>query len=273
MKPVYAIPVAEQQPAYPVFDPNANNTNPNGNQIPVQRVYPVLPETYPNNPSGVNYVSTPIQVVQSDPNVPPTPMYPNPNVGEPVVLPPPDVAPQNGDNVLLTPDAHFFQAAPQEVVSPYPNAQKPKGESIRLFIDTDEQATKQKNALAGVGVGVAASILTGGLAIPLIAGVAVYNMLKQDSQSVYMSYSNSFVWELRSAMAEEYDIKPELILLKRKDVIMDDNEQLKKYVKNKHKVTIDMRVSQVPVAGSNYYFPNGSVYPKSQTVTQIRKHK
>ena len=54
---------------------------------------------------------------------------------------------------------------------------------------------------------------------------------------------------------------------------MDDNEQLKKYVKNKHKVTIDMRVSQVPVAGSNYYFPNGSVYPKSQTVTQIRKHK
>ena len=53
---------------------------------------------------------------------------------------------------------------------------------------------------------------------------------------------------------------------------MDDNEMIKKYVKgSKSKATVKISIQNTPVAGSNYYSPNGAVYPRAQCVSLVKK--
>ena len=59
----------------------------------------------------------------------------------------------------------------------------------------------------------------------------------------------------------------DIVLLEYEKMIMDDNEQLFKYFKKSIKVDIKASVNNVPVAGSNFYAPNGAFYPPSKTVS------
>lgn len=120
--------------------------------------------------------------------------------------------------------------------------------------------------MVGLGVGAAALVLTGGLLIPALAGAAVYNTIKKGDKTKFIAYPNSYVYELRSAIGKKFNIQPELIHLSRKGVVFDDNELLQKYV-TKKKVTLTMMVCDIPVPGSNYHLPYGSVYPEPWTVT------
>lgn len=183
------------------------------------------------------------------------------------------VSPNTGANVLKAPDAQYFAPNTNPAVnSPYPMAQQPKGKPIKVLVDYNKKQNKEKSTLAGVGIGVAASIVTGGLLLPVIAGAVAYNLIKDSSKKQFVAYPNSYVYELRAAIAADLNIKPELILLERKDMIMDDNEQLQKYIKkDKEKATVNVSIHQIPVAGSNYYAPNGCIYPAPVTVTRVQK--
>ena len=178
------------------------------------------------------------------------------------------------DQILQSPDAQYFTAAAApNVTSPYPLPQQPKGDPIKVLVEYNKQENKEKSALIGVGVGAAALLFTGGLALPIIAGAITYSAIKDNNKARYAAYLNSYVYELRSAIAADLEIKPELILLQRKGVIFDDNEQLQKYIKNKKKFTVEVTISDTPVAGSNYYVPNGSVYPTPVTVSLVKGKK
>ena len=189
--------------------------------------------------------------------------------------PAPAVPPQSSaDQILQSPDAQFFApATTPNVNSPYPLPQQPKGDTITVLVEYNKQENKEKSALIGVGVGAAALLFTGGLALPLIAGAITYNAIKDNNKARYAAYLNSYVYELRSAIAADLEVKPELILLQRKGVIFDDNEQLQKYIKNKKKFTVEVTLSDTPVAGSNYYVPNGSIYPTPVTVSLLKGKK
>lgn len=183
------------------------------------------------------------------------------------------VSPSTGASVLKSPDAQYFAPTMNPAASsPYPMAQQPKGKPIKVLVDYNQKENKQKSTLAGVGIGVAASIVTGGLLLPVIAGAVAYNLIKDSSKKQFVAYPNSYVYELRAAIAADLNIKPELILLERKDMIMDDNEQLQKYIKkDKDKASVNVSIQQTPVAGSNYYAPNGCIYPAPVTVMRVEK--
>ena len=156
---------------------------------------------------------------------------------------------------------------PSQGPSPYPQVQRPRGPSILIQVDYGNKEVKTKNTAIGVGVGAATCILTGGIGLPVLAGALVYNSLKKKGYSEYTGYGNSFVYELRVAISKELKVKPELVLLEYEKMIMDDNEQLFKYFKKSIKVNIKASVNHVPVAGSNFYAPNGAFYPPSKTVS------
>ena len=179
---------------------------------------------------------------------------------------------QQNQNVLLNPDNHYFSSNNQMPASPYPHPEQPKGHPVAVYFDFDKDEDKSKRTALGLGVGAAALVLTGGVVLPLIAGSLVYNSLKKDARSHYLAYPNTYIYELRTALSAELKIRPELILLKKKDMILDDNEHLSKYYKSsKKKTVIHVAISDSPVAGSNYYAPNGAFYPPARTVTLVKK--
>lgn len=201
---------------------------------------------------------------------PPNPSQ-NMQPSNPQYCPPANANPSEKKNVLLNPDSQYFNSSSHVVVSPYPQAQKPKGTPFHIYIDFDKKEDRSKNTAVGVGVGAAALVLTGGLLIPAIAGALAYNAMKKDCRSQYCVFPNSFVYELRSALSAELGVSPELILLRKKDQILDDNEHLEKYFKkSKKKAIVSATVMSSPVPGSNYYAPNGTFYPPSKTVTLLK---
>ena len=239
--------------------------------VPVSSTQQPSPSVFPTTDSipaavPVNYPTTTMPVQPNAQGY----VLPN-NVYSPAEAAP--AAPNMGADVLKSPDAQYFAPTMNPAVnSPYPMAQQPKGKPIKILVDYNQKKNKEKSALAGVGIGVAASIVTGGLLLPVIAGAVAYNLIKDSSKKHFMAYPNSYVYELRAAIAADLNIKPELILLERKDMIMDDNEQLQKYIKkDKEKATVNVSVQQTPVAGSNYYAPNGCVYPAPMTVMRVQK--
>lgn len=307
MSEYYNVPPSQGQYAYPVFDPhvsgataapasgnqpspaasNSVNPGPAPSSSPVNPPYSASVPTDPNMPQHV------FPVIPNQPEmayVPPVPAYyqnappgmaPNP-LPAPVPVPSSAFAQNSpiqgspvespmGQNILNNPDAQYFQNSPMSV-SAYPMIQQPKGNPIMINLDTNNDDVKTQNALLGVGIGAVAAIATGGLLLPVLAGVVGYNLIKKERQSKLRAFPNTFVWELRSAIADMLKVNPELVLLRRKDMIMDDNEMLQKYVKGgKSKATVKISLQNTPVAGSNYYSPNGAVYPKAQYVSVVKK--
>ena len=309
MSEYYNVPSSQGQYAYPVFDPhvsgassasapanqpsgvpsNLNNSVPVPSSSPVnppypgnvppspsapQHIYPVIPD-----PPEMSYVppvpsyyqnTPPVMVPNAAPVIAPVPMPSQPSPYDPPMQGSP-MAPAMGQNILNNPDAEYFQKSPVEV-SAYPTIQQPKGSPIIINLDTNNEDVETQNALLGIGIGTVAAIASGGLLLPVIAGVVGYNLIKKERQSKFSVYPNTYVWELRSAIAELLKVNPELVLMKRKDMIMDDNEMIKKYVKgSKSKATVKISIQNTPVAGSNYYSPNGAVYPRAQCVSLVKK--
>lgn len=193
--------------------------------------------------------------------------YSNPDAPAPVGY----TSSQQNPNVLLNPDEHYFNGNNQIPASPYPQPEQPKGQPIVVNFDFDKNEDKSKRTALGLGVGAAALVLTGGLVFPLIAGSLVYNELKKSARSHYLAYPNTYVYELRVALSAELKIRPELILLKKKDTIMDDNEHLSKYYKSyQKKIAVHVAICGSPVPGSNYYAPNGAFYPTKRSVNIIK---
>ena len=256
-------PISPQQPVQ-VFPPPPSQgqqqpvqvyPSPQGQQQPVQ-VYPPPPSQGQQQPVQV-FPPPPSQGQQQPVQVFPT--HP-----QELTTPSPQTS---SSGILQSPDASYFADNGNVVVpSPYPRPQQPRGKPIEISVDKDESSTKKKSTMVGLGVGAAALVLTGGLLIPAIAGAAVYNTIKKGDRTRFIAYPNSYVYELRSAIGKKFNIQPELIHLSRKGVVFDDNELLQKYV-TKKKVTLTMMVCDIPVPGSNYHLPYGSVYPEPWTVT------
>lgn len=256
---------ADSQPAYPVYSqysqPASISSN---NQDNPTSVFPSLESVQPMAPTPDNSSVTPAFPVYT-PGV--APVY----VPQPIPVAAPG---QSGEQILQAPDPQFFAPVmTPNVNSPYPLPQQPKGDTLTVLVEYNKHENKEKSAMIGVGVGAAAMLFTGGLALPLIAGAITYNAIKDNNKARYAAYPNSYVYELRSAVAADLDVKPELVLLQRKGVIFDDNEQLQKYIKNKKKFTVEISILETPVAGSNYYAPNGSIYPAPVTVSLVKGKK
>lgn len=182
--------------------------------------------------------------------------------------------PKTGADVLLAPDQAYF--APNPVAngaSPFPLYQAPKGNPVEVKVEVKNEATKQRNTMIGLGVGAGAMLLTGGLALPVVAGVVAYNLLKDDGCARYSAYKNTYVYELRAAIARDLNIRPEFILLMRKKVAMDDNEIVQKYMSKPDKMKITVSILNVPAVGSNYHLTNGGVYPPVQSVCLTKPFK
>ena len=265
--PVYTqVPIVQPIPMNP---PNSENPNMSPQVFLVSpagslQQIPSSPYSTPGYmpPQQVNYPS-PQQVnypPQQQPNYPPQ---------QQMNYPPqqPNYPPQQQMNYPPQQQMNPPPPRPSQGPSPYPQVQRPRGPSILIQVDYDNKEVKTKNTAIGVGVGAATCILTGGIGLPVLAGALVYNSLKKKGYSEYTGYGNSFVYELRVAISKELKVKPELVLLQYEKMIMDDNEQLFKYFKKSIKVNIKASVNNVPVAGSNFYAPNGAFYPPSKTVS------
>ena len=243
---------------------------PNPQQQPVQ-VFPPPPQqqqpvqVFPPPPQQ----QQPVQVFPEVPQQQPVQVFPQqtgnifPAVPQDVKSNPPQ---SSSPTVLQSPDASYYNGNPS-ILSPYPRPQQPRGKPIEISADKDENSTKKKSTMVGLGVGAAAMVLTGGLLLPAIAGAAVYNTIKKGDRTRFIAYPNTYVYELRAAMGKKFEVKPELIHISRKGVVFDDNELLQKYINNKSKVTLKVTICDVPVPGSNYNLPYGNVYPEPWTVT------
>ena len=269
--------------------PTSQNGLNSANPIPVQ-VVPTMP--YSTNPQS-SQIQQPIQVFPENPQQQPVQVFPPPpqqqsgrvfpeipqqqpiqvfpqQTGNIFPTAPQDVkssSPQSSSSTILqSPNASYCNGNPS-LLSPYPRPQQPRGNPIEISADKDENSTKKKSTVVGLGVGAAAMVLTGGLLLPALAGAAVYNTIKKGDKTRFIAYPNTYVYELRAAMGKKFEIKPELIHISRKGVVFDDNELLQKYIKNKSKVTLKVTICDVPVPGSNYNLPYGNVYPEPWTVT------
>ena len=199
----------------------------------------------------------------TQPVTPTQPMTPNQNM----------VAP-SGKDVLLAPDQSYYPVNPiNNGVSPFPLYQAPKGDPVEVRVEVKDDKVKDRNTLIGVGVGAAAMLVTGGLALPIIAGTVMYNVLKKDGYAKYSAYKNTYVYELRAAIAKDLNVRPEFLLMSRKGVSFDDNEMLQRYMARPNRVTIQVAVLNVPAVGSNYHLANGMPYPPVQSVSLVKPGK
>ena len=144
---------------------------------------------------------------------------------------------------------------------------------MEVRVEVKDDKVKDRNTLIGVGVGAAAMLVTGGLALPIIAGTVMYNVLKKDGYAKYSAYKNTYVYELRAAIAKDLNVRPEFLLMSRKGVSFDDNEMLQRYMARPNRVTIQVAVLNVPAVGSNYHLANGMPYPPVQSVSLVKPGK
>lgn len=251
------VPMQQPQPGAQPYYPQPM---PNGQQSPAAAQQSPVPQQ--QDASSV-YAIPGGQPATPQPVTPTQPMTPNQNM----------VAP-SGKDVLLAPDQSYYPVNPiNNGVSPFPLYQAPKGDPVEVRVEVKDDKVKDRNTLIGVGVGAAAMLVTGGLALPIIAGTVMYNVLKKDGYAKYSAYKNTYVYELRAAIAKDLNVRPEFLLMSRKGVSFDDNEMLQRYMARPNRVTIQVAVLNVPAVGSNYHLANGMPYPPVQSVSLVKPGK
>ena len=112
-------------------------------------------------------------------------------------------------------------------------------------------------------------VATGGLVIlPLAAGLAVNKVVKYAKEKCIYAYANTYVYEIRSALARGLGVPPELLQLKRKGVMLEDCFHIAQYFAHpgKNRIHLTMHVKEHPVAGSVCTYPGQYVYPPPQFV-------
>ena len=287
--PVYNYP--QNQQVFPTINapqPASYYQQPNPmmqGQVPMQQpqpgAQPYYPQPMPNgqqSPAAAQQSPVPQQqdassvyaIPGGQPATPTQPMTPNQNM----VAPNQNMVAPSGKDVLLAPDQSYYPVNPiNNGVSPFPLYQAPKGDPVEVRVEVKDDKVKDRNTLIGVGVGAAAMLVTGGLALPIIAGTVMYNVLKKDGYAKYSAYKNTYVYELRAAIAKDLNVRPEFLLMSRKGVSFDDNEMLQRYMARPNRVTIQVAVLNVPAVGSNYHLANGMPYPPVQSVSLVKPGK
>lgn len=252
------VPMQQPQPGAQPYYPQPM---PNGQQSPAAAQQSPVPQQ--QDASSVYAIPGGQPATPTQPVTPTQPMTPNQNM----------VAP-SGKDVLLAPDQSYYPVNPiNNGVSPFPLYQAPKGDPVEVRVEVKDDKVKDRNTLIGVGVGAAAMLVTGGLALPIIAGTVMYNVLKKDGYAKYSAYKNTYVYELRAAIAKDLNVRPEFLLMSRKGVSFDDNEMLQRYMARPNRVTIQVAVLNVPAVGSNYHLANGMPYPPVQSVSLVKPGK
>lgn len=115
----------------------------------------------------------------------------------------------------------------------------------------------------------AACAVTGGLIVlPALAGFAINKVVKKNREKCVYAYGNSYVFELRAALARGLGVPPELLQLKRKGVMLEDCSYLGTYLEyaGKQRIHIAMHVKDHPVAGSVCQFQGQYEYPPVQYI-------
>lgn len=259
------VPMQQPQPGAQPYYPQPM---PNGQQSPAAAQQSPVPQQ--QDASSVYAIPGGQPATSTQPVTPTQPMTPNQNM----VAPNQNMVAPSGKDVLLTPDQSYYPVNPiNNGVSPFPLYQAPKGDPVEVRVEVKDDKVKDRNTLIGVGVGAAAMLVTGGLALPIIAGTVMYNVLKKDGYAKYSAYKNTYVYELRAAIAKDLNVRPEFLLMSRKGVSFDDNEMLQRYMARPNRVTIQVAVLNVPAVGSNYHLANGMPYPPVQSVSLVKPGK
>ena len=259
------VPMQQPQPGAQPYYPQPM---PNGQQSPAAAQQSPVPQQ--QDASSVYAIPGGQPATQTQPVTPTQPTTPNQNM----VAPNQNMVAPSGKDVLLAPDQSYYPVNPiNNGVSPFPLYQAPKGDPVEVRVEVKDDKVKDRNTLIGVGVGAAAMLVTGGLALPIIAGTVMYNVLKKDGYAKYSAYKNTYVYELRAAIAKDLNVRPEFLLMSRKGVSFDDNEMLQRYMARPNRVTIQVAVLNVPAVGSNYHLANGMPYPPVQSVSLVKPGK
>lgn len=259
------VPMQQPQPGAQPYYPQPM---PNGQHSPAAAQQSPVPQQ--QDASSVYAIPGGQPATPTQPVTPTQPMTPNQNM----VAPNQNMVAPSGKDVLLAPDQSYYPVNPiNNGVSPFPLYQAPKGDPVEVRVEVKDDKVKDRNTLIGVGVGAAAMLVTGGLALPIIAGTVMYNVLKKDGYAKYSAYKNTYVYELRAAIAKDLNVRPEFLLMSRKGVSFDDNEMLQRYMARPNRVTIQVAVLNVPAVGSNYHLANGMPYPPVQSVSLVKPGK
>ena len=105
----------------------------------------------------------------------------------------------------------------------FPLMEAPSGPMISVYVEDNSHHQKRNRRIVGVGVAAAACAATGGLVlIPALAGLAVNKVVKKKREKCVYAYGNTYIYELRAALARGLGVPPELLQLKRKGVFLDD---------------------------------------------------
>ena len=214
----------------------------------------------------------PVEVIQ-----PPSVVVP-----PPVLVPPPQVAPPPPPPQVMPPPIPVVLSPPQPMPPPrmlppqkstttftivssvFPPIEEPIGPLISVYVEDNSHHQKRNRQLGGVGVTAAGVVLTGGLVIlPVLAGVAVNQIVKKTKEKCVYAYGNTYIYELRAALANGLGVPPELLQLKRKGVMMEDTVKLEHYLSypGKARIHITMHVKDSPVVGSVCSIVGQYTYP------------
>ena len=214
--------------------------------IPAYAYYNMPEESsasYTTNVEEESYVSS--QPIYPVPFLPNPPAYP---------MPPPPPAP-------------VLQLPPPPSV--FPPIEQPFGPMISIYLEDNSRHQKRNRRIAGVGVAALSVVATGGLVIlPLAAGLAVNKAVKYAKEKCIYAYANTYVYEIRAALAQGLGVPPELLQLKRKGVMLEDVFHISQYFAHpgKNRIHLTMHVKEHPVAGSICTYPGQYIYPPPQYV-------
>ena len=252
--------------------------------VSVPPAYPAMPAPVPA-PAPVSQVP-PIPEMRPVPPIPPKPqlppMPPPPSQSTPLpplsqtvptsqvpaipvipVHPPPTFPTIPNELTTMNTDYSFdSQVIPQYSV--FPPIEQPRGPLISVYVEDNSHHQKRNRQLGGVGVTAAAVALTGGLVlIPVIAGVAVNQIVKKSKEKCIFAYGNTYIYEIRAALANGFNVPPELLQLKRKGVMLEDTVKLHQYIAfpGKNRIHITMHVKDAPVVGSVCSYVGQYTYP------------
>ena len=151
----------------------------------------------------------------------------------------------------------------------FPLMEAPSGPMISVYVEDNSHHQKRNRRIVGVGVAAAACAATGGLVlIPALAGLAVNKVVKKKREKCVYAYGNTYIYELRAALARGLGVPPELLQLKRKGVFLDDLSRVCNYLEfaGKQRIHIAMHVKDRPVPGSVCQYEGQYEYPPVQFV-------
>ena len=238
--------------------------NPNQSPIPVY-LSEAIPSTNPGIPIYADYQSSSTSVSGTNvyTDVQESTFYSTVRTQPiPPVVPTPPLPQPTSYPVLQN-------VAASATYSIFPMMEQPFGPIISVYVEDNSHHQKRNRRLVGAGVAAAACAATGGLiVIPALAGFALNKVVKSNREKCVYAYANTFIYELRAALANGLGVPPELLQIKRKGVYFDDCARLSTYLEypGKQRIHVAIHVKDRPVVGSVCQYEGQYAYPPVQYV-------